>query len=266
MRVLDLDLDFFLRDKAHFLDGSEERLNPVEYPPWPLDLVMAFLTEHCRLDGPRPGFVVEQHNELFYLWGEAIKVGQLAAPFEVVHVDAHADLGLGDASYAYLMRELAFEPTEQRYEILKRRRPGSRKEMLDLSNDALTDGNWLMFALACGWISDLTYVCNSFAKTTNEHTPNDLMGLLLKDFDRDSGYLQVVATRDDFVMSGRARPQVVDHRDPPVPFMAKVWREFQASEPFDVVCLTRSPQYTPAEADPIFDVIRERFIAEDALS
>jgi hypothetical protein len=25
----------------------------------------------------------------------------------VVHVDAHADLGLGDASYAYLMRELA---------------------------------------------------------------------------------------------------------------------------------------------------------------
>jgi hypothetical protein len=31
------------------------------------------------------------------------------------------------------------------------------------------------------------------------------------------------------------------------------------------VCLTRSPEYTPAEADPIFDVIVERFIAEAAL-
>ena len=65
MRVHDLDLDFFLRDKAHFRDGSEERLNPEEYPPWPLDLVMTFLTEHCQLDNPQPGFVVEQHNELF---------------------------------------------------------------------------------------------------------------------------------------------------------------------------------------------------------
>jgi hypothetical protein len=264
MRVLDLDLDFFLRDKAHFMDGSEGRLDPDEYPPWPLDLAMTFLTERCRLDEARPGFVVEQHNELFYVWGSAIEAGQLVAPFEVVHVDAHADLGLGDASYAYLMRELAFEPIEQRYAILKRRRPGSRKEMLDLSIDALTDGNWLMFALACGWISDLTFVCNSFAETTNEHTPNDLMGLLLKDFDRDSGYLQVVATREDFVMSGRATPRVIDRRDSPIPFTVKTWREFHASEPFDIVCLTRSPQYTPAAADPIFDAIRERFINENA--
>jgi hypothetical protein len=41
MRVLDLDLDFFLHDKAHFMDGSDERLNPENYPPWPLDLVMS---------------------------------------------------------------------------------------------------------------------------------------------------------------------------------------------------------------------------------
>ena len=116
-----------------------------------------------------------------------------------------------------------------------------------------------MFALACGWISRLTYVCNSFAET-DDATPNDLMGVLMKDFDMEAGYLQVVATREDFVWAA-GRPAVVDHRDPPVPFTANVWREYQASEPFDVVCLTRSPQYTPAEADPIFDAIRERFIA-----
>jgi hypothetical protein len=47
--------------------------------------------------------------------------------------------------------------------------------------------------------------------------------------------------------------------------IANVWCEYQASEPFDIVCLTRSPEYTPADADPIFDAIVERFIDEAAL-
>jgi hypothetical protein len=111
--------------------------------------------------------VVEHHNEIFYHWGEAIDAGQMTTPLEVVHVDAHADLGLGDASYAYLMGELAFEPFQKRYEILRARRPSSRNEMLDLDSYALTDGNWLMFALACGWLSNLTYVTNSCAETSD---------------------------------------------------------------------------------------------------
>lgn len=138
--------------------------------------------------------------------------------------------------------------------------------MLDLANEALTDGNWLMFALACGWISSLVYVCNSFAQTTDEHTPNDLMGLLMKDFDQEADYVQAIGTRERFWGFGAASPKVIDRRDPPVSFATNVWREYRAHEPFDVVSLTRSPQYTPAEADPIFDAIRERFIDEDALS
>lgn len=98
MRVLDLDLDFFLRDKAHFMNGSEGRLDPDEYPAWPLDLAMTFLTERCGLDEARPGSWSSSTTSSFYVWGSAIEAGQLVAPFEVVHVDAHADLGLGDAS------------------------------------------------------------------------------------------------------------------------------------------------------------------------
>lgn len=52
----------------------------------------------------------------------------MTTPLEVVHIDAHADLGLGDASYSYLMGELAYEPIEKRYEILKAHRPSSRSE------------------------------------------------------------------------------------------------------------------------------------------
>jgi hypothetical protein len=165
-----------------------------------------------------PGFVVEHHNDLFYRWGEAIDAGQMTKPLEVVHVDAHADFGLGDASYTYLMGELAFEPIEDRYEILKARRPSSRSQMLDLGNDALTDGNWLMFALACGWLSNLIYVTNSCADASDGARPGDLMHLLMQDFDVQADYLQVVGTREDWVLSGRGRPEVIEHRDPPVPF------------------------------------------------
>lgn len=266
MRVLDLDLDFFLHERAHYLDGSNERPDPDEYPPWSFDLAMHFLTDHCLLDGPRPGFVVEQHNELFYLWGEAIEVGRLAAPLEVVHVDAHADLGLGDASYVYVMNELVFEPMESRYEILKRRRPSSRGEMLELGNHALADSNWLMFALACGWIGGLTYVCNSFAKSSVGARPGDLARFLMKDFDTHADHLQLVGTREEAFEWAGTRPREIEHREPPIPFTFHPWREYQATEPFDVICLTRSPQYTPTEIDSLFDAIRERFIDEEVWS
>jgi hypothetical protein len=47
-----------------------------------------------------------------------------------------------------------------------------------------------------------------------------------------------------------------------VPFKAIPWRQYTASEPFDLVCLARSPEYTPATCDELFDAIRERFIDE----
>lgn len=125
LRVLDLDLDFFLYGAAHGVDSADSRLDPEEYPPWPLDHAIDFLVEQCLLTERRPGFVVEHHNEIFYRWGEALERGQMTAPLEVVHVDAHADLGVGDTAYAYVMSELAFEPVEDRYEILRARRPQS---------------------------------------------------------------------------------------------------------------------------------------------
>jgi hypothetical protein len=265
MRVLDIDLDFFLYRIDHHRDGADDRADSDENPPWPVDDAIGFLTERCQLDGRRPGFVVEHHNELFYRWGEAIEAGQMATELEVVHVDAHGDLGMGDASYAYLVGELAFAPIADRYPILKRRRPRSRKEMLDLSNDALTDGNWLMFALACGWLSSLTYVTTSDRQLLDDGRPGDLPLVLMKDFGRQADYLQVVATREEVLRWSRSRPTVIAARDPPVPFMTALRRDYQATEPFDIVCLTRSPQYTPIEADPIFDAIRERFIDEAAL-
>ena len=41
--------------------------------------------------------------------------------------------------------------------------------------------------------------------------------------------------------------------------------EYEATEPFDLICLARSPSYTPEAADAVYDEIRSRFIDEDAM-
>lgn len=56
------------------------------------------------------------------------------------------------------------------------------------------------------------------------------------------------------------------HLEPPFPFRTISWLDYRAEQPFDFVCLTRSPDYTPASSDPLFDVIRERFIDEASLA
>jgi hypothetical protein len=41
---------------------------------------------------------------------------------------------------------------------------------------------------------------------------------------------------------------------------------FRATEPFDVICLVRSPGFTPEAADAIYDEIRGRFIDETVIA
>lgn len=87
----------------------------------------------------------------------------------------------------------------------------------------------------------------------------------MKDFDFDSDHLQLCAVTHDDLQSdlfGARREMPVQHRDPAVPFAWSGWPRFKAPEPFDFICLTRSPAYTPAASDAIYDEIRGRFIDE----
>jgi hypothetical protein len=45
-----------------------------------------------------------------------------------------------------------------------------------------------------------------------------------------------------------------------------LWQQFQATEPFDVICLARSPAFTPEAADVIYDAIRRGFVDEIAIA
>jgi hypothetical protein len=92
-RILDLDLDFFVRGVAHWRAQDAARLDAEEYPPWTVRESVDFLRSRCGLTGPLPGAVVENHGELFFRWRDAIDAGKLAPPFHVTHVDGHAFRG-----------------------------------------------------------------------------------------------------------------------------------------------------------------------------
>lgn len=85
----------------------------------------------------------------------------------------------------------------------------------------------------------------------------------MEGFRWDAEHIQLAAwTREQIDELWRFGHPEPTRREPRVPFRAMSWPQFTASEPFDVICLARSPEYTPATCDALFDVIRERFIDE----
>jgi hypothetical protein len=244
-RVLDIDLDFFVEDPV-FWPPSDERCDPDEHPVWVESEVAAFLNERCGVTARLPGFVTENHGELFPVWRNAIEEGVLLPPFHVTHVDAHADLGLGGSSFEYLMTSLLFESIDDR-----------RYPML--GDTGLNDGSHLAFAVACHWISAIEYVfC--------EGGGNDRPQFLMEGFDVDADHIQLTAlSLAELQGLARGRYPNVTSLEPLIPLRPVPYREFHAREPFDFICLTRSPPYTPVTADPIFDLIRERYVDEPVL-
>ncbi len=136
MRVLDIDLDFFVHGVAYYKASRGPRLSDEDYRAWSLEEVLRFLEDRCLLSNKLPGWVVEHHAEVFPLWRAAVRSGWLETPFHVTHVDAHADLGLGDAGYVRLITEVMYRRVEDR-------------DAPEAVEPGIGDGNWLAYAVAC---------------------------------------------------------------------------------------------------------------------
>lgn len=256
-RVLDIDLDAFVYGSEDGRTRDDPRLDAEVHPPWDVTKVLSFLRCNCRLSGPLPGFAVEHHGDLFFRWRDAIERGLLVPPFHVTHVDAHADLGTGDCGFDYLLTELLREPPENR-------------DSPRVGDDGLGDGNYLVFAIANRWMSELTYVIGGRYVDFMDYPwePGDLLPHLFEDFDLSTRTIRLPTlepanVREDLGSTYRLRPLALE---PPVPFDWSIWHEYQATEPFDLICLARSPSYTPAAADAVYDEIRSRFIDENAMA
>ena len=108
MKVLDLDMDYFMRSVATFINELEpERLSEDDYGDciWTEREVRDFLEGNLGLSKNNKirGRVVVGHNESLFFWRELIEKGELSTPFDVIHVDSHADLGLGYSSWTHIL-------------------------------------------------------------------------------------------------------------------------------------------------------------------
>lgn len=268
--ILDLDLDFFVwppfrgwpadprlpRAKWEYLASEEE--------------VRSFLEKQCHLSrrAPVPGNEAEEHHDAFNVWGRWIEGGTINAPFRVLHVDAHSDLGSGwgNHSAAFIEEELIALPIE------RRRHPGFGPEHLN-------SGNYLLGAIANRWVSELTYVypadrtesvpvrpvgLRSFGAymrelerlQTDQVPPvNDLPAWIFRNSDWRTGTIEL---RHRPVRHGVPEDGESASSEPLVPFKCTEKRGFSL-DGVTHMFLAQSPEYAPVEADALLPIIREYF-------
>ena len=150
MRVLDIDLDFFLAGCCPLADKGR-RPELFGHEPWESGRVRRFLEGNCGLskDRPIPGRIFETHDSALELWRDMLEAKRLTAPFDVTHIDAHSDLGIGYPGPGYVLNGVLPIRYDKRADAEKYRRLNE-----------LDEANYLLFALAFRWISSLENVRN----------------------------------------------------------------------------------------------------------
>ena len=244
VRILDLDLDIFVTpiNQIH----SARRPSDLDYEVLPIEKVDNFLIERCGLTekSPTPGRVFEEHDELFDLIKGLVVSGVVSSPFELVHVDAHADLGAGQwKPYEYLLTDLMHREVKDRLDPVR-------------GCEGLNRGTVVLFLAACEWLGKFHYVYHP-------DDGEDFSELFLDyDLDTEQLFLQIPKCSKESVQ--QCKPpffSITDLRNrcelgPRIPFCLTELKDF--NEPgFDFVFLTRSPGFTPPKADALFEEIRD---------
>lgn len=230
MRVLDIDLDFFLEDCCP-LAAPGERPDPEGHAPWPDEPVTAFLEQQCGLDAahPVPGRIFPTHDLALVFWEELLADGRLTAPFHVTHVDAHSDLGCGYPGPGFVLYNVLAMPPARRCDLTA-----------FYEQHKLDEANYLLFALAMRRISVLENVRNPRSR------PDIPLELLLPD---DPAKLRLASLTSRLF-------EAANGPEPVVPFLVyDDYRTFRADAPYDFVSLAMSPRYAPACADRLAGVI-----------
>lgn len=230
MRVLDLDLDFFLADCCP-LAPLGERPDLSGHEPWPEAEVCRFLEEQCGLSAsqPIPGAVFETHDDALRFWLARMEDGSLTAPFHVTHVDAHSDLGIGKPGPGYVLNGVLPQHPSIRADV-------ARYTALH----QLDEANYLLFALAFRFVASLDNVRNPKSR------PDIPREILLPDRS-DAICLTSFAAR---LMEGK------NGKEPVIPFLVyDDYRSFVSDAPYNFATLAISPRYAPAAADALVPVI-----------
>lgn len=261
VKVLDLDMDYFMTEIAHPSTSSMERLDEESFDNsvWPIDKVRQFLEKNLGLSKKHkiPGRVVCGHNESLFFGEELIESGKLREPFDIIHVDSHADLGLGGYSGNFLQSSFLTFPITIRRHI--------RNYEVDDKIEEISIGDYLLWAIGYRMVSSIIYCANP------NGDKNDYLWETLKDFHENyiddkpvTNYIQLKFNKHmempQINSSDAYKRKYLANaiKDPEVELLIiPTIEDVRFSGDFDYAVLAQSPNYTPASADYIMDIFRE---------
>ncbi|MBF4696054.1 UPF0489 family protein [Fusibacter ferrireducens] len=246
MKILDIDMDFFLHSVKREKPFDGIRLSDEEYIPWNINNVRNFLETKCCLstDNRINGAIVTEHEGVFHILKALYDKELLKLPLEIVHIDSHADLGFGDCSWSLIFREILNTPLEKRLDKILQDRILERES-------CLSSGNYLLYMIALEWISHLTYIPHiSLTERGDDFSP-----LIMKDFDDSSGIIQLKQYDRD-VGYDVEKYEYLGQKE--VEFkIVKDYEQLYLRNDFDYIFFSQSLSYTPKSADIFIDLFKE---------
>lgn len=131
--------------------NSTVRISDDDYLVWSKDEVIDFFENRLGLSKEIKikEKIVTHHNEALYHWRKLVQEYRLSVPFEVVHIDSHADLGLGYPSWVFILDSLLSVPVEERIKI------ENYGDIFEKYYEP-SIGDYLLFALALDGLANLS--------------------------------------------------------------------------------------------------------------
>lgn len=234
--VLDLDLDVFVSPVVNGNGDANYRAKSGEHQVVPEAEIMATLAKlELSPDRKTPGAFFEHHREAYFFWRDLVNSGRLKVPFDVVHVDAHSDLGNGARTVALCERWAAI--------------PNKLGENL---GGRVNSANYLGFALMNGWVRALLNI-------RRPDSPSDVPLFLYKDFDPSTWRFTMkrfavgeVARTCEAHFAGATYDVLHEVR-----YAESTVTEFKSiGRKPDFVFFARSPAFTPVEIDAFEPYVR----------
>lgn len=233
IRILDIDLDFFLEDCCDLaLPG--ERPDVRDHEPWEEKRVCSFLEDNCGLNSnkPIPGRIFETHDSALCFWAELIDSGFITPPFHVTHVDAHSDLGIGKPGPGFVLNNVISMKPYMRPDI---------KRYYEMHQ--LDEANYLLFAIAFRFISSLDNIRNPKSRP-------DIPAFAYKnELGSDYTHIQLSSFASKLFEASNGK-------EPCIPFKVyDDYKAFKSEAEYDFISLAISPRYSPKEADALIEPI-----------
>lgn len=241
MKVLDIDMDFFLDCVTK--DNHDEDRYPNDWcNVWEKSEIIDYLENILNLSKNKKirGRIITYHNESLDFWNDMINKQQLIVPFTVIHVDSHSDLSYTkkspdfESNLAGYRQVLELQTYRDRYVTIY----GTGAK--DNHDNWVNEGNYLIFALAFKWIEQLIYYTNlKEPYEENDYDPEFIVdskekdGIFFKKWKRDKEY------------------------SPKITIISTKYKNDKVFNNYDFITFSISPKYTPKKADFIIDIIKE---------